>query len=403
MRNAEYLDFPVAEYKRRYDRVQDAIQSAGLDALLLTTRENVEWLCGFTTVSWRVVEKRFWLLVPAGRDPVLFVDGVHVVNAEKTTWVEDVRVWGTGGKDNALLLADAFEELGLDAGSVGAELGPVSYIRMSSGELEGIRAALPNASFVDAEELLGRAQMVRSPLEVERFATACEITEAGIIAAFSFARAGVTEREILNVMVGEWLRLGADTPYNSTNHGYMCVQAERFLQMSPSPVDRKLEKGDFIHVDGGAVHRGYGADMVRNASVGRPPSDKTQHLAEGTRRVVERTEAAIRPGVTSAGIYAACDEATREIGFEKHRRKLTNAVGGAETGYCGHGVGFQVHEFPTIAPGNETEWVEGMCGAIEVIFGDDETGYVQWEDNFTVTADGVRILTPSPKTIWVTE
>jgi len=403
MRNAEYLDFPLTEYRRRYDRVQDAMQGAGLDALLLTTRENVEWLCGFTTVSWRVVEKRFWLLVPAGREPVIFVDGVHVVNAEKTTWVDDVREWGAGGRDNPTLLAGVFSEHGLENGTIGAELGPVSYIRMSFGELEEIRAALPDAMFVNADEPLARAQMVRSPLEVERFARACEITEAGIKAAFSFVRAGVTEREILSVMVGEWLRLGADTPYNSTNHGYICVQAQRFLQMSPSPVDRRLENGDFVHVDGGAVYRGYGTDMVRNASVGRPPSEATQRLAEGTRHVVEQTEAAIQPGITSADIYAACDRATREIDFTKHRRKLTNAVGGAETGYCGHGVGFQVHEFPTIAPGDHTEWVEGMCGAIEVMFGDDETGYVQWEDNFTVTAGGARILTPSPKTIWVTD
>ena len=143
--------------------------------------------------------------------------------------------------------------------------------------------------------------------------------------------------------------------------------------------------------------------MVRNASVGGPPPKEIQRLAEGTRHVVESTEAAIRPGITSAGIWDACDAATREIGFEKHRRKLTNAVGGAETGYCGHGVGFQVHEIPTIAPGDGTEWVEGMCGAIEVIFGDDETGYVQWEDNFTVTSDGARILTPSPKEFWITD
>jgi len=403
MRDAEYLDFPLAEYKRRYDRVQHAIQSAALDAVLLTTRENVEWLCGFTTVSWRLVEKRFWLLVPAGRDPVLFVDGVHVVNAEKTTWVDDVREWGTGGKDNTTLFADAVGELGLRNATVGAELGPVSQIRMSFAEFDAIRAALPNVTFTDAEEPLARAQMIRSPLEVERFARACEITEAGIAAAFSFARAGVTEREILNVMVGEWLRLGADTAYNSTNHGYICVQVGRHLQMSASPTNRKLENGDFIHVDGGAVYRGYGTDIVRNASVGQPPSEEVQRLAEGTRRVVERTEAAIKPGITSAGIWDACDRATREIGFQKHRRRLTNAVGEAATGYCGHAVAFQVHEFPAIAPGVDTEWVEGMCGAIEVIFGDDETGYVQWEDNFTVTAEGARILTPSPKTIWVTD
>jgi hypothetical protein len=55
-----------------------------------------------------------------------------------------------------------------------------------------------------------------------------------------------------------------------------------------------------------------------------------------------------------------------------------------------------------MAPADETPWVEGMCGAIEIPFGDEETGYLQWEDNFVVTGNGARLLTPSPKKVWLT-
>ena len=51
MRDAPYLDFPLAEYERRVAAVRRLMAADGLDLLLLTGRENVEYLCGFTAVS----------------------------------------------------------------------------------------------------------------------------------------------------------------------------------------------------------------------------------------------------------------------------------------------------------------------------------------------------------------
>ncbi len=402
MRQATYLDFPLSEYSARYSRLQRAMAAEGLDGLLLTTRDNVEYLTGFTTPSWRLGEKRFWLVVPAGRDPALFVDMVHVVNARETSWVEDLRIWGAGARANLDLVGDVFKELKLERGKIGMELGPGSVIRMTPPEFDGLRAKLTGARFIDADEVVGRVRMVKSPEEVSRVARACEITEAGIKAGFAALKPGMTEREVANIMVTEWLRLGADDPYYATNISYMSLQASRVLQMTPSPVNRKIEAGDLVQVDCGAVFRGYGCDMYRNAFVGARVPPKMEKYAEGTAHVIDAIFAAIRPGVTSAALCAAGEIAMREIGFEKYRRPLSNAVGGEKGIYVGHGLGFSVHEYPTMAPADETPWAAGMCGAIEIPFGDEETGYLQWEDNFVVTDMGARLLTPSPKKIWLT-
>jgi Xaa-Pro aminopeptidase len=402
MRQTTYLDFPLAEYSARYERLQGAIASEGLDGLLLTTRDNVEYLTGFTTPSWRLGEKRFWLVVPAGREPVLFVDAVHTVNARETAWVEDVLVWGAGGRRNLDLCADVFRELKLDRGRIGMELGPSSSLRMTPSEFAGLMEKLPRATFADADEPVGRVRMVKSAEEVARITRACEITEAGIKAGFQAIRPGMREREVLNVIVSEWLRLGADDPYYSTNGAYMALQASRVLQMTPSPVDRKIEKRDLIQVDCGAVYRGYTCDMYRNAYVGDRLPPAIEKYAEGTRLIIEAVLAAVRPGVTSAALCAVGERATREIGFEKYRRPLSNAVGNEKGVYMGHGLGFSVHEYPAIAPADETPWVEGMCGAIEIPFGDEENGYLQWEDNFVVVKDGAKLLTPFPKEVWLT-
>lgn len=402
MHNATYLDFSLDEYASRYSRLQSAMSDAGLDGVLLTTRENVEYLSGFTTPSWRLGEKRFWLVVPSDGDPVLFVDMVHVVNARETSWIEDVRVWGDGGKSNTDLVAGLLREMKIDRGRIGMEFSAASVIRATFAEIEALKVAAPDTQFVDADEAVGRVRMVKSPAEIERIAKACEITEAGVKAGFEALKPGMTERELANIIVNRWLREGADDPYYSNNQSYMSLQAGRILQMTPTPTDRKVEHGDLVQFDGGAAYRGYGCDIYRNAYVGQKVPVKMQEYSEGTRHVIDSIFAAITPGVTSAELCAAGEKAMHEIGFEKYRRPLSNAVGGEMGIYVGHGLGISIHEYPTMAPGDHTPWVEGMCGAIEIPFGDEETGYLQWEDNFVVTADGAKLLSPSPKEIWVT-
>lgn len=401
MKSTPYLDFSPGEYKTRLARVQRLMESAKLDALFLTMRDNVEYLSGFTTVSWRLIEKRFWLIVPRDGEPVLTVDLVHECNAVETSWVEDLRIWGKGGRSCVDHLVDIFRDLGLGKARVGMELGLHSRIHMSLGEFAEIQSRLPHVTFVNGDEWVGRARMIKSAGEIDRIARACDITCTGITTVFQSIKEGMTERELLNILVGEWLRLGADTAYTATNHGYLSLQAARVRQMTPSPVERKIQKGDLIQVDGGAVFKGYCADIYRNAFVGLAPPKRLQEYAEGCCFIQSRALQSIKPGVTSAQICAAAEEATREIGFQDLRRTFSDAISTKKGSMIGHGLGFSIHEFPLIAPTDQTEWVTGMCGALEIAFGDGDLGWIEWEDNFLVTTDGVKNLTPLAKQLWL--
>jgi Xaa-Pro aminopeptidase len=348
-----------------------------------------------------VIDKRFWLIVPLNGEPVLIVDAVHEINARDTSCVEDVRIWGRRGGSCVDELVDVFRCLKLERATVGMELGLHSIIHMSPNEFDEIRNRLDKVSFVNVDELVGRARIVKSPLEIERLRRACEITCEGLKVGYESIREGMTEREVLNIIVGEWLRLGADTAYNSTNYGYQSLQADRVGQMTPSLVERRIQKGDLIQMDGGAVYRGYGADIYRNVVVGAKPPRRLQKYAEGCEYIHSQTLRAIAPGTTSAQICAVAEEATKEIGFERHRRILSDAVSAEKGSMIGHGLGFSVHEFPYICPSDETPWVEGMCGALEIAFGDSEVGYIEWEDDFLVTETGCEILTPLEKRLLV--
>ena len=172
--------------------------------------------------------------------------------------------------------------------------------------------------------------------------------------------------------------------------------------MTPLPVDRNIETGDLIQVDGGPAYRGYTACIYRNAIVGVDPPPTMQNYAEGAAYVLDAVLKSVVPGVTSAELCTAAEDATNEIGFQNNRRLLTHAVDRESGVQAGHGFGLALEELPVIKSDDHTLWTPGMCGAVQISFGDDQIGYIEWEDNFLVTDEGVEILSKSPKDIWVT-
>ena len=58
----------------------------------------------------------------------------------------------------------------------------------------------------------------------------------------------------------------------------------------------------------------------------------------------------------------------------------------------GHGLGLEVHEPPSIAPGDDTLAEEGMVVAIEPGIYDFSIGAFWIEDNIVITSDGYERL-----------
>ena len=73
---------------------------------------------------------------------------------------------------------------------------------------------------------------------------------------------------------------------------------------------------------------------------------------------------------------------------------------GSRLGHIGHGIGFGIHEYPFIGPESRTQWCENMVASFEIMLGDPNKGWVEFEDNVVVTATGCERITPMPKRIW---
>lgn len=192
---------------------------------------------------------------------------------------------------------------------------------------------------------------------------------------------GVTCRELDNIARQEIEKRGATSSF-MTVEGYkytICTTINEQV-VHGIPTARKLEEGDILSIDIGALYKGYHSDLAITVPVGKITKDTQTFIDTGKQTLklaLKQVEVGNRIGDISASIQEGIENAGYSI-----VKSLT-----------GHGVGTGLHEDPMI-PGYGKKGTgpviqENMTLAVEVIYtkGSGEVGVER--DNWTITsADG---------------
>lgn len=186
----------------------------------------------------------------------------------------------------------------------------------------------------------------------------------------------------LDAIAARIVRDGKTTSNFLGYHGFPAVTClsvnEEIVHGIPSA--RRLEEGDILSVDAGAVYEGWHADGAITFPVGAVP--------EETGRLLAVTEKAMWAGIEAATIGTRIGDLGAVIGAVAEE-----AGYGIVRDYTGHGIGRAMHEEPQIPnfgrPGTGMRLRRGMAVCLEPMFnlGGDDTRVL--EDGWTVvTADG---------------
>ncbi|MGZ4162873.1 MAG: M24 family metallopeptidase, partial [Tumebacillaceae bacterium] len=100
--------------------------------------------------------------------------------------------------------------------------------------------------------------------------------------------------------------------------------------------------------------------------------------------------AATKPGLPAMVVDIAARQTIEQLGYGEY---FTHRVG--------HGLGIEIHEFPSMHGENTTEMVPGMTFTIEPGVYVPGVGGVRIEDDVVVTETGVEILTSYPKELQI--
>jgi Xaa-Pro aminopeptidase len=298
-------------------QLKRAVADAGLDAVMVTGAENRLYFAGFASSAGVLLatRERAWFFTDSRYSEAA---GLAITDAE----VRRTDRENTYSKLINTIIAEA------GIATLGFEDEDVTYAAYMDWERK------LDARLTPAQSSLTPLRAVKSREDLGKLIAAQRIAEKSFDEILPLISTDMTERELAAELICRFLKNGADDksfdpivvsgPHSSMPHGV--------------PADVKIQKG-FLTIDFGVKKDGWCSDTTRTVCVGRP----TQEMG----RVYDTVLAAQLAGIAAARAGAlGCD-------VDGAARSVIETAGYGQYynhGF-GHGLGLEVHEAPSAAPG----------------------------------------------------
>ncbi|HEY3418626.1 MAG TPA: aminopeptidase P family N-terminal domain-containing protein, partial [Armatimonadota bacterium] len=195
---------PPEEYVARQAGVKRRLQAKGLDAVLVHSNEadfaNVRYLSEY----WPIFESA-GVFVPAEGDPLL------IIGPESETFARDHSVMSKIKKilyyreaaepDYPDISLDSFEQIFASAnnGKGIKRLGIAGYTAMPVSVYEAVRAALPNAEIVKADDIMHEMRAVKSDNEIAVLREGFRVSDLAVADVINKIKPGMTELQVVGI------------------------------------------------------------------------------------------------------------------------------------------------------------------------------------------------------------
>jgi len=251
----------------------------------------------------------------------------------------------------------------------------VGYDSLGWEALQKLRNA-HRADYRELPELITEMRKIKSKQEISWLRKAAELAIKGMARAAELIEEGRSELEIAAEAEYAMRRSGSEgTPFNT-----IVASGKNSWLPHATVTRRRLRRGELMVVDLGAIYKGYASDMARTFSL--VPTRKQLKLSDVAKRAQEAAIKRVRDGVKAANVDKAAREVIRRAGYEKFCSHGT-----------GHGVGLDIREAPSLAPGSEDILRRGMVITVEPGIYVPKIGGARFEDVALVTEESCELLT----------
>jgi Xaa-Pro aminopeptidase len=237
---------------------------------------------------------------------------------------------------------------------------------------------MPKAAFRNCTDIVEELRMIKSEDEKTYIEKACKITDDVLEEAQDYLKVGKTEMDVTREVLARCLNHGAD---GASFYPQMFSGKRGYLLNITSSFEKKLQTGEIVLVDFGAVYKGYGCDTTRVFTLGKPTKEQEKAHA-ATRQIVDECVKAVRPGIKASDIHKVALSKFAEFGYEAVHT-------------TGHGIGLTNWERPYLSPDEQTIIQPNMTMAVEQGVYTPNWG-TRLEENLIVTESGVRNLFKFP-------
>ena len=273
------------------------------------------------------------------------------------------------------LINEAIAEFGVS--TLGYE---ESYLTVA--ELMGYEKNL-NAKLVPYNKQISGFRGVKEEWELEHMRTAQKIADKAFAEVLPRIKVGMTELELQAELIYCLYKNGA----HGLSFDPIVVGGPNSSMPHGVAGERKIQAGDFVTMDFGALYNGYCSDMTRTVAVGFA----TEEMEKVYNTVLEAQLAGL--AATKAGVPGKdIDAAARKV--------ITDAGYGPYFGHgYGHSLGLEVHKAPSPNARNDQPMpLHSVASAEPGIYLPGKFG-VRIEDCVVFTEDGYENLATSPKNL----
>jgi Xaa-Pro aminopeptidase len=299
--------FSLAERDRRWGLIREKMAAQGMAAIVSLT----------TGGAYRSAHSRYLTQIDDGDEDTAVV---FPLEGEPTVWTGRGGVWPSSnwlkdirGREGRLWgqrIAERLLELGLERATIGvASLKGADLVdgrspegQASYGGVMAIRERLPNASIVDATELLGECRYAKSAEEIDFLEEGTRVAEATLNALAEYAQPGTSERAVFAKMLEANVSAGGSYPFVLAWTGGPAGHMHHRIEQAT--LTRKVQAGDMYMPEIIGRWAGYCAQIDPTVYVREVPQeflDAHALAAESFNRIVD----AMKPGATVGEMVAA--------------------------------------------------------------------------------------------------
>ena len=379
--------FERNEYLQRLTNARSVMSRQGLDLLLVTTPENINYLCGYAGWSFYTPQA---LLVTAGPgEPLLAVREMDVACARFTAFLDEDSLIGypetyIGGARHPMeFVAKLILQRASSARRVGIEPAG-SFFTVQS--YETLRAELPACTFVDSAGLVNWLRTTKSEAEIAVMREAARITDAGMATAIEQIRVGERECDVSAEIYRTMIR-GHDGAGGGVPASFALVSGPRTSAPHIPWTENRLQRGQCVNLEMGGSRHQYHAGLSRSFFLGTPAPS----LLALSRVVVDGLNAAleaVKPGRTCESVALEWQRVIGQAGYRKASR-IGYSIGlGFQPTWIDYSASFQQGDLTLLEPNMTFHMICGMWHGTENCV---------LSETLRVSESGCEVLTHAPR------
>ena len=321
--------------KNRADRLRKILELIKADACIVKSEDSRRYLTGISTSEGIVV-------VTKAGNRYFLVDQRYEEFATRQLSSQGFTVRTVGQRSeyamfiNEIIQADKIKVALLESNAISHE----DYLELENALY---------AKVLPLKTQLDKLRMAKDLEEVENIKTAQRINEKSFEELLTYIKPGMSEKQVQAKLVQLMLENGSDL----AKFHICCVSGANSSLVHGSATDKRIEKGENLVLEFGAVYNGYRSDMARTIVVGKASEDfkKAYRVVQNACVIGQRY---IRKGISGRDADNEIREYIEENGYRNYFRHA-----------LGHGIGIGMFEAPYLSQDSKDILTAGNVVTLE--------------------------------------